>query len=55
MGGGGCHVFENTYTLGDLAGAKTYYERALKIFRQFLPEGHPNIKIVEDNLRMLEE
>ena len=26
------------------------YERALKIFKKFLPEGHPNIKVVPDNL-----
>ena len=41
--------------LGDHAGARAAYERALKIFRQFLPEGHPNIKVVEGNLRSLEE
>jgi hypothetical protein len=35
--------------------AKTCLERALKIFKQFLPEGHPSIKIVEDNLRTLEK
>jgi tetratricopeptide (TPR) repeat protein len=40
--------------LGDLAGAKAAFERALKIFKQFLPPGHPRIKIVEDNLRRLE-
>ena len=35
--------------------AKDYYQCALKIFKEFLPEGHPNIKIVEDNLKALEE
>jgi Tfp pilus assembly protein PilF len=39
--------------LGDHAGAKAAHERALKIFRQFLPEGHPYIKVVEGNLRSL--
>jgi len=39
--------------LGDLAGAKAAYERALRIFRQFLPPGHPNIEIVRGNLESL--
>jgi len=36
--------------LGDLAGARAVYERALKIFKKFLPDGHPDIKIVQGNL-----
>jgi hypothetical protein len=37
--------------MGDLAGAKACFERALRIFRQRLPPGHPDIRIVEENLR----
>ena len=40
--------------LGDLQGAKANHERDLRILRQSLPEGHPNIKIVEENLKSLE-
>ena len=47
----GYHVHD----LADYAGAKAAYERALKIFRQFLPDGHPNIRVVEGNLRSLEK
>lgn len=31
---------------GDLNGAKAAFERALRIFKKFLPEEHPNIKLV---------
>ncbi len=41
--------------LGDLAGARTAYERALGIFEKFLPEGHPRILIVRRNLQALDE
>lgn len=40
--------------LGDRSGARTAYERTLRIYKTFLPEGHPNIKIVERNLRALD-
>jgi hypothetical protein len=40
--------------LGDLAGARKCLERALKIFTQFLPENHPNIKMVRGNLEGVE-
>jgi hypothetical protein len=39
--------------LGELPGARTAFERALKILKIFLPEGHPNIKIVQGNLESL--
>jgi tetratricopeptide (TPR) repeat protein len=39
----------------DPIGAIAAFKRALKIFKQSLPEGHSHIKIVEDNLRVLEE
>ena len=38
---------------GDLTGARAAFERALKIFKKFLPEGHPNIRIVQENLDSL--
>ena len=40
--------------LGDLPAARQHYERALAILRQFLPEDHPNIKIVRGNLEVLQ-
>jgi hypothetical protein len=40
-------------SLGDLPGARAAYERALKIFKKFLPEGHPHIGIVQGNLDSL--
>jgi len=40
---------------GDLAGARASYERALRIFEQFLPAGHPNIEIVRGNLERVSE
>jgi hypothetical protein len=42
-------------TLADYAGAKAAFERALKIFEKFLPPDHPNIKIVRDNLKSLNQ
>jgi len=45
------------YHLDDMAnyaGARESYERALRIFEQFLPAGHPNIEIVRGNLESLE-
>ena len=39
--------------LGDLAGARAAFERALAIFVKFLPADHPNIRIVRDNLDSL--
>jgi hypothetical protein len=41
--------------LGDLAGAKALFERALQIFREFLGDDHPNTRTVEENLRLLQE
>jgi hypothetical protein len=41
--------------LGDLAGARAAYERALGIFERFLPAGHPNIGRVRGNLERLRE
>ncbi|MEW6400837.1 MAG: tetratricopeptide repeat protein [Chloroflexota bacterium] len=35
--------------LGDLSGARVAFERSLKIFKQFLPPDHPNIKIAQVN------
>ena len=40
---------------GDLAGAKALFERSLQIFREFLGDEHPNTRLVQNNLRMLEE
>ena len=39
--------------VGDLAGAKAAYERAIKILIKFLPPDHPNIKTVQGNLDSL--
>jgi hypothetical protein len=39
---------------GDLSGARVAFERALKIFKKFLPPDHPNIKLVQENLDSLE-
>lgn len=41
--------------LGDLAGERAAYERALGILENYLPEGHPNIQIVRGNLQALED
>jgi len=40
--------------LGDLAGARKSYERALKIFQHFLGEDHPKTKLVRKNLESLQ-
>ena len=37
--------------LGDRAGARECFQRALGIFRQRLPPDHPYIRITEENLR----
>jgi hypothetical protein len=41
--------------LGDFAGARTNYERALKIFKKFLGDDHPNTRLVQGNLDALKE
>jgi len=41
--------------MGDLAGARAAYERALAIFRRFYGEDHPHTQIVLGNLRALED
>jgi len=43
-------VLEN---LGDLAGARAAYERALAILEEFLPADHPHIRTVRDNLEQM--
>ncbi|MCK5384909.1 MAG: tetratricopeptide repeat protein [Alphaproteobacteria bacterium] len=35
---------------GEYDKAIGYYEQAMEIFRKFLPENHPNIKITQGNL-----
>jgi Flp pilus assembly protein TadD len=40
--------------LGDLAGARAAYERALRIFEEFLPPEHPSIRTVRGNLEGLD-
>jgi hypothetical protein len=39
--------------LGDLAGARAPFERALAICRQFLGEDHPDTRLVRRNLESL--
>jgi hypothetical protein len=39
--------------LGDLPGARANYERALKIFKKFLGDDHPNTRLVQRNLDAL--
>ncbi len=41
--------------LGDLAGARAAFERALRIFEKFLPADHPNIATARENLRIVVE
>ncbi|MCX6668271.1 MAG: tetratricopeptide repeat protein, partial [Methanothrix sp.] len=41
--------------LGDLQGAKRFYERALLIFLRCLGENHPKTKTVRNNLNSLED
>ncbi|MBN2045891.1 MAG: tetratricopeptide repeat protein [Anaerolineales bacterium] len=36
--------------LGDLAGAKAAFQRALAILERFFPPDHPHIRIVRGNL-----
>jgi tetratricopeptide (TPR) repeat protein len=43
------------YALGDLAGARASFERALAIFGRFLPPDHPNIEIVRGNLARISD
>jgi Tfp pilus assembly protein PilF len=40
--------------MGDLAGARPYYERALAILRQSLGEDHPHTVTVQNNLDSLD-
>jgi hypothetical protein len=39
--------------IGDYAGARPYYERALRIFRAALGEHHPWTQTVQNNLEAL--
>jgi len=39
--------------LGDHAGARAAYERALKILEMYFSSDHPNIRIVRGNLESL--
>ncbi len=39
----------------DLTGARAHFERALRIFRQFLGEEHPSTVSVRNNLKNLPE
>lgn len=39
--------------LGDLAGARAAFERALTIFQEILGEDHPNTVLVRNNLDLL--
>jgi tetratricopeptide (TPR) repeat protein len=41
--------------LGDLQEARKCFERALKIFREKLGEGHPNTKLVANNLNSVSQ
>ncbi len=41
--------------LGDLAGARAAFERALRIFEKFLPADHPKIAMARKNLRSVVE
>ena len=41
--------------LGDLQGAKSCYQRALKILQKNLGDDHPKAKIVQNNLDLLEK
>ena len=40
--------------MGELSEAKAAFNRALQIFGKFLPANHPNIKIIKDNLEILD-
>jgi hypothetical protein len=40
-------------TVGDYAGARPLYERALAIFEKVLGKEHPNTKVVRGNLERL--
>ncbi len=40
---------------GDLSKAQTAFERALRVFEQFLPPNHPHIAAVRENLARLED
>ena len=41
--------------LGDLQGARSHFERALRIFQDFLGENHPSTVLVRNNLQSLYE
>jgi len=41
--------------LGDLAGARAAFERALRIKRKFFLDDHPSIQITLNNLAALDE
>ena len=38
------------HDLGDLTGAKAAFEHAIQILKKRLPEGHPHIKVIQQNL-----
>lgn len=39
--------------MGNLLSARKVYERALRIYKKFLPPDHPNIQTVQKNLKIL--
>jgi Flp pilus assembly protein TadD len=41
--------------IGDLAGARPYYEQALAILEQVYPANHPTLLIVRGNLEALQK
>jgi hypothetical protein len=54
--GAGLALMVNSSKTGPEPSAYAALERALRIFKTFLPEGHLNIRIVQGNLdRVLEE
>ncbi len=40
--------------MGDFEGARAHYQRALRIFQQFLGDDHPNTVTVRNHLRSLD-
>jgi len=41
--------------MGDLPAARVAFQRAFQIFSEFLPEEHPKIKMVQENLESIAE
>jgi Tetratricopeptide repeat len=41
--------------LGDVAGARAYFARALSIFEKFLPTDHPHVTKTRSHLQIIAE